>query len=485
MILKAKCSDGQIIEFDSSKAIGQGGEKVAFFTKDRMQVVCFFLEGLVDRAERRRRLEKILAGFNPTTGQHGDYWMKHFCWPTHLIDGDTSIPKEFTRKYRILEPCLAVVSPAYRSTFFFKNKVGSVVEGNAKWFTSEKCRKFVSPEFQGTFLNYLQICTIMARAVRRMHFAGLAHSDLSNKNVLISPKHGEACIIDIDSLVVPGIAPPSVIGTPGYIAPEVLSGKMTSKGSPALPCVETDRHALAVLMYEYLFTRHPLKGPKVNSTKSSEEDERLSLGSLAIFIEHSVDASNRLRPVPDFPLSAVGPYLERLFRKAFEDGLHAPAKRPDAAQWERALYRTFDMIHPSPDGRNWFILTPGMPMKCPFSRKKLQNPVPFASCYVERNPGDFIPEKHNITIYNNMPLQAWHLRANVMPDVTADRVRKGYFCVHNGSWVLVNESGASMQVVGGDEVPHNKLVPITRGLQLLVSQGDRRRMLVFDFMPPS
>lgn len=485
MILKAHCSDGRVVEFDSSEAIGQGGEKVVFFTKDRKEVVCFFLQGLMDRDERRRRLEKIIGGFNPTIGSHGDYWREHFCWPTHLIDRDASIPKAFLRQYRIIDPPLAVVSPAYRNTFFFKNRVGSVVEGNGKWFTSEKCRKLVPPEHQGTFLNYLQICTKMARAVRRMHFAGLAHSDLSNKNVLISPKYGDACIIDIDSLVVPGIAPPSVIGTPGYIAPEVLAGKTAADGKPALPCVETDRHALAVLIYENLFTRHPLRGPKVNSKKSAEEDERLSLGACAIFVEHSSDASNRLRPVPKVSLRMVGPYLEDLFRKAFEDGLHHRAKRPDAAQWERALYRTFDMLHPSSDGRNWFILTPGMPMQCPFTGQKLTAPVPYAAVYSEAKPGNYIFERHYVTIYHNMLLHSWHIYAKTQPGETADRSPKGYFSYYRGAWYLVNQSGETMQIVGGEEIPQGQAVQITKGLQILVSRGSKSRIFAFDFLEPA
>jgi gamma-glutamyltranspeptidase/glutathione hydrolase len=52
--------------------------------------------------------------------------------------------------------------------------------------------------------------------------AGLAHSDLSYKNVLVDPAGGNACIIDIDTLVVPQKYPPDVVGTPDFIAPEVM-----------------------------------------------------------------------------------------------------------------------------------------------------------------------------------------------------------------------------------------------------------------------
>ncbi len=55
-----------------------------------------------------------------------------------------------------------------------------------------------------------------------MHAAGLAHSDLSYKNVLVDPVKGNASIIDLDGLVVPGRYPPDVVGTPDFIAPEVV-----------------------------------------------------------------------------------------------------------------------------------------------------------------------------------------------------------------------------------------------------------------------
>lgn len=41
-------------------------------------------------------------------------------------------------------------------------------------------------------------------------------------------------VIDIDSLVVPGVYPPEVIGTGGYIAPEVLLMVPVSKKSKGL-----------------------------------------------------------------------------------------------------------------------------------------------------------------------------------------------------------------------------------------------------------
>jgi hypothetical protein len=474
--LKVKLTGGGEAVFNPDP-IGEGGEKAVFLTQDGQHVVCFFLQNLSDRFERVRRLEKILGSYNPTSGTKGSYWQGHFCWPTAWVDGDGALPRAFLARHRLLDPPLGVVAPVYRKNFFFRDVTGSKREKNGKWFTSEKPRRMLPPDERGNFLTYLQVCTKMARAVCRMHYAGLAHSDLSNKNVLIDPRGGDACIIDIDSLVVPGLAPPSVLGTPGYIAPEVLAGK----GSP---CIETDRHALAVLVYETLLLRHPLRGPKVYSTVSAEEDEVLSLGAKAMYIENPKDRSNALRPPPAISVSRLGPYLEELFRRAFVDGLHAPGLRPLADDWERGLYRTFDLIHPSPGGKEWFVLAPGMPLSCPFTGKRLTQPVPYAVFHNEVKPGHFVSDRHTLTIYQHLQLMRWHLIAKTSPRDDPDRTRQGYFAFHNSRWYLVNESGETMQVVNGPAVPHGQSVEITAGLALRLSAKANGRLLAFDFLRP-
>ena len=70
-----------------------------------------------------------------------------------------------------------------------------------------------------------------------MHQAGLAHSDLSCKNILIDPKTADCVVIDVDSLVIPNVYPPEVMGTRGYIAPEVLETSVLDDSSRILPSI--------------------------------------------------------------------------------------------------------------------------------------------------------------------------------------------------------------------------------------------------------
>ena len=85
----------------------------------------------------------------------------------------------------------------------------------------------------------------------------------------------------------------------------------------------------------YLLYRHPLKGGKVNSL-DTEQDDLLSMGEKALFIEHPTDPSNRPKldqvskwalpwaDVTKLPYTLTGPYLKTLFDQAFITGLHDP-----------------------------------------------------------------------------------------------------------------------------------------------------------------
>src|SRR5439155_18007282 len=152
--------------------------------------------------------EAIIGRYNPTTdADTGKYFRDLFCWPTAIVTA----------------PQFGVLAPTYSKNYFFASGPFTGKEKVGKWFSSPKLRRMLPAAERGNWLNYLQLCFQMSRAVRKLHLTGLAHSDLSSNNVLIDPSNGRCAVIDIDSLVVPGMFSPDVLGTPGYIAPEVLA----------------------------------------------------------------------------------------------------------------------------------------------------------------------------------------------------------------------------------------------------------------------
>ncbi len=470
-VVSVRLTDGRVLQIDD-EPVGTGAEKRVFLTRDRHFAVCFYYGHLADRRERVDRLTRILTNYNPTLAANGAYWLNSYCWPVGMADGTNAAPLDFAKRQGLVWPPLAVITPTYRNNFYFTDRFGTRQEKEVRWFTGGKASRLVPATETGSLLSRLQIGVRLARAVRRLHMAGLAHADLSNKNVLVDPKGGDACIIDIDSLVVPGVAPPSVLGTPGYIAPEVL-------GSKAQPSIATDKHALAVLLYELLLERHPLQGKRVNSTRSAEEDETLSMGSRALFVEHPTDRTNPpIRPIA-IAYTRLGPYLARCFTRTFVDGLHAPVKRADAAEWELALYRTMQLLHPLRSG-GWTLVGPGLPLASLDGSERIAGPV-LVSCNMRDTEDGLVDEGSMTVLWHHLILHDWHLKPVSQPDERADRTPRGYVAQHGGAWWLVNTSDTpwyATSMAGDMQVlRRNGSVACTAGLSVRIGDESPARVL--------
>jgi hypothetical protein len=443
--------------------LASGAEKVAFLTRDGTEVVAFYFGSLRDRQERVERLRRIVSSYDPTRGPAAAYWREAFCWPSGIVDGARAVPPDFARMHSLSHPALGVVMPVYRDAFFMRDRFGNRVEKEVRWFTGRKAGALIPDIEHGSLLTRLQVCLRLSRAVRRLHFAGLAHSDLSNRNVLIDLRGGDACVIDIDALVVPGISPPTVLGTPGYIAPEVVAGT-------ALPSVETDRHALAVLIYEILLRRHPLRGTLVHSTRSAEEDEQLSMGQRALFVEHTRDRRNPSGERNAVPVTALGPHLEPLFRRAFEDALHQPSRRPDASEWEDAVCRTLERLLPTPSGKSWLIAADTAPLHDPWTGERVHRAVPMLVSGL-RSGADWRPDGIVTALFHHRTLHAWHLDSGRRPREGELRDAVGYVAFHDGVWWLVNVQDRVWHLAGGAQIGKNTPVQLADGLELRVAAG--------------
>lgn len=478
-IAEAVLEDGRHLPYVIKENPPRGGMKHTYFAPDKSYVVQFFNDPeMAQDSDLKARLEAILGKYNPTVpeekgGAQGNstkiaaYFSKRFCWPIGIV------------KY----PEFGIVCPAYPENFFFQEKASAVIDLKGKdkksnWFTT-KNRKYLERSELGDFKAMLSMAILLSRSIRRMHQAGLAHSDLSHNNVLIDPKSGSCVVIDIDSLVVPGIFPPEVIGTRGYIAPEILKTFMYPYHHPSRKSAstQTDLHSLAVLLYEYFFFRHPLIGPKIYSSCSAEEDDYLAMGPKATFIENPKDTSNKpkgLRPT----IQDLGPILENLFLRAFVDGLHMPAKRPSAMEWERGLVQTWDLLHPCQNPQceqKWFVFyKPNHPV-CPFCGMRLrkEDVVRFRFKTKARGREGQWLESGEMDIQNNTPLFPWHITSGIFPDEKAERSMQAYVSCQNGQWIVVNQAVEGMISPKGKLVPKGQFFKIQNGDVFQATQGEK------------
>lgn len=480
--VKTTARDGSPVEF-IRKSPKRGGMKDVYFAPDRSYVVAFYRKKLDEIAQER--IEKLVGQYREGIYEQagGDYWRDFYCWPEKIVEYEGS---------------LGIIVPTYQSHFFFgKSTTLADAEKDGKWFASPmNFNCYVPSEEKGTLLGYLQICLKLARAVRRLHAAGLAHSDLSYKNCLVDPAGGNACIIDIDGLVVPGLFPPDVVGTPDFIAPEVIATSHLPIRNPdgtlnpdrKLPNRRTDQHALSVLIYMYLFHRHPLRGPKFYDSEPNKQ-EHLEMGEKALFIEHPTDTSNfptkfseadgECMPWIDptkLSYKMYGPLLKELFEKVFIDGLHEPLKRPSADDWEKALIKTFDMIQPCPNTscvKKWFVFDNTTQPKCPYCGTPYTGVLPILDFYSTRDRKNYRSDKHRLMVFNGQSLSQWHVDRDVFPNehLTPDQRRRvGYFQFHQGKWFFVNETLPEMKnITTGTPIPIKGSVELSEGLRLLLS----------------
>jgi serine/threonine protein kinase len=497
-IIKLTAKDGSLVEFEDT-IIGSGGMKDVYFVPDKSNVVAIFREKQDFNA--RDRLENIVGRYRESIFNQagGDYWQDIYCWPEKIVEWNG---------------LTGIVAPAYAKHFFFQH--GSLngdswkikgKEKEGKWFASAflKYGQLDTKE-RGDWFSYLRICINIARGVRRMHAAGLAHSDLSYKNVLVDPVTGKASIIDIDGLVVPGKFAPDVVGTPDFIAPEVMKTLKLDVRDPKkkLPSRQTDQHALAVLIYMYLLNRHPLRGRTVHDCDDETRDEELAMGEKALFVEHSSDTRNRyttswvksnhapsrlpyLLPWMDLdflPYTIIGPYLAELVRKAFEEGLHEPAKRPTADDWETALVKTSDLVQQCDNptcSQKWFPFDNTARPVCPFCTTPFKGVLPILNLSYKQG-NTFKPDNHRVMVYNGVRLYSWHVNRRIFPSEKLTEEQKkpvAYFQFHDGHWYLVNQTLQTMKDITDNKktVAPGATVQLTNGRQLLLSEEEGGRLI--------
>ncbi|WP_187366544.1 serine/threonine-protein kinase [Trebonia kvetii] len=144
----------------------------------------------------------------------------------------------------------------------------------------------------------------VAQAVAAVHRGGIVHRDVKPNNILLTEEgrvvlvdFGVAKAIDAPRLTDSGL----VIGTPEFIAPEMLNGQAAS---PA-----TDMWALGVTLYMAVEGRAPFKGAEFS-------------GLLAAILTR-----------PPAPAEHAGPLRELLEALLSKD----PNQRPDASAVQRAL----------------------------------------------------------------------------------------------------------------------------------------------------
>lgn len=190
--------------------------------------------------------------------------------------------------------------------------------------------------YERIFVGY-----IIAKAFGELEKSNLSYCDISGNNILVRVAKGTSAsvkMIDVDNIYTAGRGKAAIIGTPRYIAPEVISRQRT-------PDVLSDNYSLAVILFELLRAGHPYIGDDV--LDGTPEDEENALAGNAEYVTDE-NSSNMLPEDVVFTDK-----LKKLFRRCFVDGKHNRLSRPSATEFEYALLEASNKLIKCPSCGAW------------------------------------------------------------------------------------------------------------------------------------
>ncbi|MCP4352324.1 MAG: serine/threonine protein kinase [Desulfobacterales bacterium] len=200
-------------------------------------------------------------------------------------------------------------------------------------------KRRIEPSFRALITAGLDL----AQSFLQLHAKGMCYRDISFGNVFFDPHTGEVLICDNDNVTVDRGGKGGILGTPRFMAPEVVRGE-------ALPSIRTDLFSLAVLMFYMLMVHHPLEGKKESQIKCFDLPAMNKIyGTEPVFIFDPDDDSNR--PELGHHNNAIifweiyPQFLRDLFIKAFTQGIHDPEHgRVRESEWRAVMVRLRDAI---------------------------------------------------------------------------------------------------------------------------------------------
>lgn len=218
-------------------------------------------------------------------------------------------------------------------------------ESNETYIYTNECKKedrviaktreemIFAYNFDGGLGKRIRCLAKLAKILANFEDNNVVYCDLSPNNIFVSKgaENYETWLIDLDNLSL-GSKVKKTIGTPGFMAPEVVKGEKNS--------IYSDRFSFALIAYRFLMLKDPFEGDAADGYKSwydddSSDDEfeqAVAQGEVA-WIWEKKDDSNRTKsgfnPMIMLPTSILD-LFERTLNK---DGRQNPENRPSMWEW--------------------------------------------------------------------------------------------------------------------------------------------------------
>ena len=310
--------------------------------------------------------------------------------------------------------------------------------------------------------NMISAAINIVNCFRGLHRKGLSYQDLNDGNFFINVNTGDVLICDNDN-VAPDGENSGIGGKPGYMAPEVVTGREK-------PHSLTDAHSLAVILFKLLIRHDPLMGANfVNSVCITEAKELELYGTNPVFIFDPNNSSNRPaagihnNPIKLWPVYPK--YIQEAFIRSFCEGMKNPNMRLTENEWQKLLIRLRDDIIICPScGAQAFInnikfdpagITVCINGKCGIKYSKPMklmlkdyeiNMFPknkLYKCHTDKNSDDYETETGEVIQNRNNP-SLWGIK-----NVSADQ-----------TWFMKAPDGRT------ENIPPSSVIPIMDGMEI-------------------
>lgn len=393
-----------------------------------------------------------------------------------------------------------IILSSYPKEFYFKEGILKDKIQEGKWFCSEKLRnKFLDIANRGNWYSFLKAIKQIAAVLTILDNKDLILYDLSYRSILFNPVNGHIFLITWDSIGRNGIDDVEILPSPDFAAPEVI---IKQGYWPNKQTIYSNRHALAVLNYMFLFHRHPLRGKRINDN-DPVRDEELTIGDNALFIENPFDSSNSVdrfsledsqKPYgnPELrPYTLSGKFLKELFDRSFIDGLHNPIKRPTPFEWFIAAENSIGLLMPCSNPKceeRWFIYNNESSPKCPFCGTKVKGSYPILNFYTRHNFGNFISDNLRMVVTEEKQLNFRHIYNHCLSSIIQQDLDEKPYCLfsnENGIWFLLNKRLKDLLVYDGDDkinVPLEGKVELKEGMKLLLDNMSKERLIIVQML---
>ena len=292
--------------FKHVKPLGQGGQgEVLAVERDGKKYAAKIYTEAFSTPEQRTIISYLVA-----QGIPGAKFSERFAWPLELID--LLDDPRFGYLMPLVDSSVYIAAENLPSTLSFGVRVESARQ--------------------------------LAECFRWLHITGYSYIDISNGNYFMNPVNGDVMLIDNDNVFIDQMNTNGVLGTGGFMAPEVVRGE-------AYPSTVTDMHSLSVLIFTLLCGTHPMHGAMHDKIRIFDPHAvKYLYGTNPVFV---FDSHNRENALPNHePYSSAKKYWEMLpdfikalFMQAFTIGLNNPAKRVTDIEWVHALSQMLDMRH--------------------------------------------------------------------------------------------------------------------------------------------